>query len=245
MKQTLITALLLTGAAAITSAETYIINMDGGTGTHRYGTGKDALNDDVFESTLGSSVTTEYLGVGYANNDDGEVRRAMMKWDLSILDEAGLSSSSDIQSVILTIGVTQYTSEPDSDLWVGQDLSITSISNPTAADFNEGYVNGFFTGVTAAGVEAGSETVFDIDITDFVRNDYDNDNGDTFTTLIFFLENEDIDFTDHTAQYRIGAGAAVNVPKLTISTIPEPSQFMLGLVALGTVAIAATRRRRN
>ncbi|MGZ0709159.1 hypothetical protein ACWPKO_12570 [Coraliomargarita sp. W4R53] len=245
MKQTLITTLLLASSAMIAYADSFTLIMDGGVGTHRYGTGKDAGNDNIFESTLGSSVGTEFLGVGYANNEDGEVRRAMMKWDLSVLDTAGLSASSDILSVTLTIGVSQYSAEPYSDLWIGQDLSISTSSNPSASDFNEGFINGMSTGITAEDVNSTTETVFNIDITDFVRNDFDNDGGNTYSTLVFFLENEDEDFTDITAQYKIGAGAAVNVPYLTITTIPEPSQVALGLTAMGVVAFSGRRRRRS
>ncbi|MDQ8193779.1 hypothetical protein QEH59_05055 [Coraliomargarita sp. SDUM461004] len=252
-KHTQLVTCLLAGFALNASAAEYILTL-GGSGTdHRHATGVAPFTDDVttagtfddaFDSTLGFSAGTEFLTVGYANNAPaGQVRRAMMKWDLSVLDTAGLTSANDIQSVILTVGVSQFTAEPYSNLWVGQDLSVSSGTNPSAADFNEGFINGFFTGITAADVNNTAETVFNIDITDFVRNDFNNDGGNTHTTLIFYLEDEYAEFSKNTAQYKIGASGAVNSTKLTITTVPEPSQMAVGLTALGVVAYTFIRRR--
>ncbi|MGZ0709163.1 PEP-CTERM sorting domain-containing protein [Coraliomargarita sp. W4R53] len=253
MKKILTTAVLLTSSALIANAANYTLTLGGAGTDNRHATGIAPFTADVttagtfdgaFASTLGFSAGTGFLTVGYANSDDGQVRRGMMKWDLGVLDTAGLTSANDIQSAILTVSVSQFTAEPYSDLWIGQDLSVSSGTNPSAADFNEGFINGFSTGITADNVNKDSETTFSIDITDFVRNDFNNDGGNTHTTVVFYLEDEFSEFADTTAQYKIGASGAVSSTTLTITTVPEPSQLGLGLSAVGAVAYSLIRRRR-
>ncbi|MGZ0655427.1 hypothetical protein ACWPKO_12555 [Coraliomargarita sp. W4R53] len=219
MKTILTTTLLLASSALLTEAAQFTFTMDGGNGSHRHGSGLDNDNDGIFDKTLHTGAGKPYLHAGYQRSDSGQVRRAMMKWDLSTIAES-LVASSEIKSAILNIHVSQNKSAPFSNLWIGQDLSITTATLPSQGNFNEGLQGGFFTGITPALVSYRSEVEHDIDITEFVRKDFDHDSDGVLTTLIFYLEHEDDDFTNTTAQYLIGASGAYNAATLTIITAP-------------------------
>lgn len=244
MKKTITILIYSLLTAAMANASVVILTLNGT--DDRYGSGSDAGGTGTFDSVFNTGNPTAFP-VGTSNSGSGAIRRAMQKWSIpTTIGGESITSGDQIESAILTMSVARNSLVPPSNLQVGQNLGINALVNPTVGNFNSSVNNIIETGVTPATVTASQDPVIvDIDITSLIKNEYDAGGATIVATIIFKIEDESGNFADTTRNYLLSGTNNANVPTLTITTVPEPSQAALGLAVIGLVAVAINNRRRK
>ncbi|MGZ0655421.1 hypothetical protein ACWPKS_07415 [Coraliomargarita sp. W4R72] len=215
-KALLIASIILSIQAQAGTSTLTLDGLGGGNpGTHRHATGRDYGNDGIYDIAMHHSGGTPYLAVGTQNTDSGEMRRAMIKWDLpETIDNVVVSSGSQIKSAKLRFNVDFTTQRPLGDLMIGQNYSFSRKVNPSPTDFEKSVVNAFNTGVSPDHNVGDVE----IDVTHLVKTQYNQGNAENIAAFIIFMQDEDVYFSDTTALYLIGASGAPSPTTLTIET---------------------------
>lgn len=203
----------------IAQADTAVLTLDGlsqaRSGEHRHGTGRDIDNNGTFDGIMHHGGGNAYINVGVQNKDSGEVRRAMMKWDLpKTIGSIAIKSGAQIKSATLRFSIDFTRQRPFDELMIGQIFSSKAKKNPDAEDFETKLTN-----IYKTGIEPDSKPgEYELNVTQLVKAQYDDKSGSSIATFVFFMYDEDKHFYDTTALYYIGASGAPTATTLTIET---------------------------